>query len=87
MSDLNPEYLKHSNIERVNFVEKQVMARGKYTNKELPCWIVFFNTVFDNTDYLIILDETGEPLYYQNFNITIVEIEKDTEGKYKIKND
>jgi hypothetical protein len=37
---------------------------------------------FDNIDFLTISDKTGEPLYYQNFNMIVYEIGKDEKGNY-----
>lgn len=34
---------------------------------------------------MTISDQTGEPLYYQTFNMEISEIKRDTEGNYSIK--
>jgi len=50
----------------------------------MPVWRVSVKAVFDNVDFLIISDETGEPLYYQNFNTYIFDIEKDEKGCFRV---
>ena len=85
ISDLNPEALKHDTIENAFFNNEKDLSRDKKKIIIHPCWTVSINTLFDNTDFLTISDETGEPIYYQNFNMITAEIEKNSKGKYVIK--
>jgi hypothetical protein len=73
---------KESDIENAYFNEKKELYRGENEGKEHPCWTVAIKAPFDNADFLTISDETGEPLYYQNFNMIIYEIGKDKDGNY-----
>ena len=73
---------KEGDIENSFFDVKEELARGKNRGKLVPCWTVVIKAPFDNTDFLTISDESGEPLYYQNFNMIIYEIGKDSEGNY-----
>ncbi|MEE1897464.1 hypothetical protein GN157_09000 [Flavobacterium rakeshii] len=72
-------------IENVFYIENEEIYEGVNKGKIMPCWGVSIIAICDNADYLTILDETGEPLYYQNFNTIIYGIDKDANGKYFIK--
>lgn len=76
---------KTDKVNSIRFNAEKELARGKDKGKKHPCWIIFIDTLFDNTDILTISDQTGEPLYYQSFNMEISEIKRDTEGDYSIK--
>jgi hypothetical protein len=73
---------KESDIEKIVFYEKDELMRTKNRGKFHPTWTAVIKAPFDNTDFLIISDETGEPLYYQNFNMIVYEIGKDDKGNY-----
>jgi hypothetical protein len=73
---------KESDIEKVFFIEKDELIRGENEGEKHPTWTASIKAPFDNTDFLTISDETGEPLYYQNFNMIVYEIGKDNEGNY-----
>lgn len=73
---------KESDIEKVVFNPKKELYRGDNKGKPHPTWTAIIKAPFDNTDFLAISDETGEPLYYQNFNMIVYEIGKDAEGNY-----
>jgi hypothetical protein len=73
---------KESDIENAFFDENEELSRGKDKGKKHPCWTTSIKAPFDNSDFLIISDETGEPLYYQNFNMIVYEIGKDDQGNY-----
>lgn len=73
---------REDDIEKVVFYEKDELIRGSNKGKVHPTWTAIIKAPFDNIDFLIISDETGEPLYYQNFNMIVYEIGKDTEGNY-----
>ncbi|WP_296146400.1 hypothetical protein [uncultured Flavobacterium sp.] len=83
LKDLKGDYYNEKDIVKVMFHEDDEVARPKGTI--LNSWVISIDAIFDNRDFLIISDETGEPLYYQNFNMIIAEIEKNSEGKYVIK--
>jgi hypothetical protein len=82
LKDFRKERYKEEMIEDVFFDEKDELIRGENRGIEHPCWTVSIQAPFDNVDFLTISDETGEPLYYQNFNMIVYEIEKDKEGNY-----
>ena len=83
LQDLNPNYFNENDILKITFSEKDKVARP--IGKIIDIWLVSIRSLFDNVDFLTISDETGEPLYYQNFNIAIAEIEKNAQGRYVTK--
>ena len=82
LKDLRKERFKEEIIEDTFFDKKDELIRGDNKGKTHPTWTTSILAPFDNTDFLTISDETGEPLYYQNFNMIIYEIDKDSDGKY-----
>lgn len=81
LQDLQEKYYKEENIENAWFEEKDEVARP--LGKIMPAWTVSVNEpVFDRSEFLVISDETGEPLYMQSSWTTVVEIEKDSAGNY-----
>lgn len=82
LKDIDDKYYRENCIEKVFFIEKELILKGIKKGKTSPCWGVAIKSLFDNTDFLTISDETGEPLYYQNFNCIIREIGKDDDGRY-----
>ncbi|EHQ43029.1 hypothetical protein [Myroides odoratus] len=84
LKSLNPDFFKESDIERISFSDKDV--EKSISGENIDTWTVIIKeSIFDASEFLVISDETGEPLYYQNFNMIISEIEKKNEGDYKIK--
>lgn len=84
LKDLNSEYFKEEDIDNIRFIENDEVERP--IDEVIDTWSVYItDPVFDAPEFLVISDETGEPLYYQNFNLVIGEIEKTSEGNYKIK--
>lgn len=84
IEDLNYP-LKQDAIEGVNYAENDKFIRGESKGEEFSSWTVAFNdSTFDTTDFFIISDETGEPLYAQSKH-GVTEIIKDEAGKYKWK--
>ncbi|WP_410878481.1 hypothetical protein [Myroides sp. DW712] len=85
LKSLNPDFFKESDIESISFSNKDV--EKSISGENIDTWTVIIKeSIFDASEFLVISDETGEPLYYQNFNMIIGEIEKKSEGDYKIKN-
>ncbi|WP_333662944.1 hypothetical protein [Chishuiella changwenlii] len=81
LKDLNPQYFKEENIEKIWFDEKDEVARPR--GQVLPTWTIsIYETLFDTSEFLTLSDETGEPLYYQNANMIVYEIKKDDNGNY-----
>jgi len=80
LKDLKGEYYKEDCIRKVSFNKEEVPII--FEDKVVSGWIISINSLFGNIDFLIISDETGEPLYYQNFNYKKIEIAKNEEGKY-----
>lgn len=85
LKSLNPDFFKESDIESISFSNKDV--EKSISGENIDTWTVIIReSIFDTSEFLVISDETGEPLYYQNFNMIISEIEKKSEEDYKIKN-
>lgn len=82
LEDFRKGRYKENDIEKVVFNPKKELYRGDNKGKPHPTWTAIIKAPFDNTDFLAISDETGEPLYYQNFNMIVYEIGKDAEGNY-----
>lgn len=80
LKDLKGEYYKDSCINKISFNKEKEVSRPE--RKVIAAWTVSVKAIFDNLDFLTISDETGEPLYYQNFTTKILEIAKDENGKY-----
>ena len=81
LNDLFSDLYKESDIEKVLYNEKKELVRGENKGKIQPCWIAIIKSLFDSTDFLVISDKTGEPVYIQGKYITS-EIGKDSEGNY-----
>lgn len=82
LEDFRKGRYKEDDIEKVVFNPKKELYRGDNKGKPHPIWTAIIKAPFDNTDFLAISDETGEPLYYQNFNMIVYEIGNDAEGNY-----
>jgi hypothetical protein len=80
LKDLKGEYYSDSCINNIYFNPEKQVSRPE--RKSIPAWTVSVKSIFNNTDFLTISDETGQPLYYQNFNYRIIEIAKDNDGQY-----
>lgn len=79
--DLQGIYYKEENIKKILYHEKDEVSRPK--GKIIDTWVaVIDEPIFDASEFLTISDETGEPLYYQNANMRIHEIKKDSNGNY-----
>jgi hypothetical protein len=82
LTDLNGISFDTKKIENAWFDKDRKVRDSMDLTK--PSWIVSINEpIFDNTVFLTISDETGEPLYIQNKH-AVAEIKKDTDGKYII---
>lgn len=81
LKDLQKQYFREENIEKAWFNEKDEVARPIGTI--MPAWTIVVNEpIFETSEFLVISDKTGEPLYYQNANMRIHEIKKDDNGNY-----
>ena len=85
LKDFKGNRYKESDIESIFFSKEKELYRGKNEGKMHPCWTIEVKAPFENTDFLTISDETGSPLYYQNFNMIIFEINIDENGFYSKK--
>jgi hypothetical protein len=83
MKDLRGNYYFEDCVDGIAFKNRNVNY-GKYEGKKMAQWIVGIKSLFDNEDLLLISDEDGEPLYYQNFNTFVNEIDKDERGYYRV---
>lgn len=82
LQDIEKEYFSESLYSHCFFEPEDKIIYGLNKGKLKPTWTIVVNSLFDNRDYLIISDDTGEPLYYVNFNLIITEILKNEDGKY-----
>lgn len=81
LKEIFKDLYKESDIEKIVFEKNEELIRGELTGKNHPCWVAIIKSLFDSVDFLVISDETGEPLYIQG-KYTTSEIEKDQEGNY-----
>ncbi|KIX20560.1 hypothetical protein SY27_11650 [Flavobacterium sp. 316] len=81
LKEIFKDLYKESDIEQVVYNGNKELIRGENTGKNHPCWVAIIKSLFDSVDFLVISDETGEPLYIQG-KYTTSEIEKDQEGNY-----
>lgn len=82
IKDFREEYYFEDCMDGVLFKESQKLDYGELKGETIPCWTVYVKAIFDNIDLLFISEETGEPLYYHNFNMILFGIQKDEDGKY-----
>ncbi len=83
LKDIDGKYYRENCIAKVSFHKNDEIHFPK--NKTLDTWIISISSLFNNTDFMIISDETGEPLYYQNFNYTMTELMLKDNGVYGYK--
>lgn len=82
LKDIDGPYYREKCIEKVWFEKEEVLLKGTDEGQKHPCWTIAVNAIFNNTDYLIISDESGEPLFYSNFNYITTEVIKKQDGSY-----
>lgn len=79
-SDLLGDFFNEKNIENILFDKEDEVLRPK--KSIIPAWTIAINEpVFESTNFLIISDQTGEPLYIQSSH-KVEELTKDSNGKY-----
>lgn len=79
---LQGEFYEEKNVEGTWYSDDKPPLRGEQKGEVIPLWTVSINEpVFDSTTFLVISDETGEPLYFQTKH-KVYEIFKNEEGKY-----
>lgn len=85
MTDINFSFDEEVGINKIRFEKERELSRGPNKGTNIEAWVVSFEfgkPYFDpEAVFLTIADETGEPLYFQH-STAVVEIEKDTYGKY-----
>lgn len=81
ISDLTDGGYKKENIKNIRFKKEDELLIPK--GKIIDTWTISIKSIFNNIDFLIISDETGEPLYYFNFNYIKTKIIKNADGIYK----
>lgn len=84
MKDLDGKYYFEECVAGVAFRKNKISNYGKNIGEKHSMWIVGIKALADNEDLLFISDETGEPLYYQNFNTFVFDIEKDEKGYFRV---
>lgn len=80
LNDLTEGAYNKDSIININFREKEKLS---FPNEDIiDTWVISIKSLFDNRDFLFISDETGEPIYYHNFNLIKTEIVKNKDGIY-----
>lgn len=82
IKDLKGKYYSDELIGKAFFQKEETLPFEKNKEQKHPVWTISVEAIFDNVDFLLISDETGEPLYYHNFNTYTFKIVKNSEGKY-----
>ena len=82
MQDLEGKFYVENGIGQPRFDSEKEILSGKEMGNTHPVWIIGIDAMADNIDFLFISDETGEPLYYQNFNTFIFDIKQKSNGQY-----
>ena len=84
IKDFRGKYYSEECIDGVVFRENKDINFGKLKDQKHSTWIIGVKSLADNEDLLFISDETGEPLYYQNFNTFVFDVEKDERGYFRV---
>ncbi|MCY0969677.1 hypothetical protein [Chryseobacterium wangxinyae] len=84
MKDLDGKYYFEECVDGAFYDENHKIISGKNEGKSYSMWVIRIIALMDNSDFLTISDETGEPLYYQNFNTFVFDIEKDEKGYFRV---
>jgi len=84
MKDLDGKYYFEDCVAGVVFKKNKISNYGKNIGEKHSTWIIGIKALADNEDLLFISDETGEPLYYQNFNTFVFDVEKDERGYFRV---
>ena len=84
LKDFRGKYYSEECINKATFNDKDEIFSGKNKGKITDTWSVSIISLAENLDFLTISDETGEPLYYQNFNTFTFDIEKDERGYFRV---
>jgi hypothetical protein len=80
LKDIQRTSYREENILGVSFRENKEVARPR--EKKINSWTTSLHEpVFDRALFLVLSDETGEPLYFQSPH-KVGEIEKDSQGNY-----
>lgn len=84
LKDFRGKYYSDECIDGTVYRENKNISFGKLKGKKHSTWIIGVKALADNEDLLFISDETGEPLYYQNFNTYTFDVEKDERGYFRV---
>ncbi|NHN25543.1 hypothetical protein FIA58_007625 [Flavobacterium jejuense] len=84
MKDLDGKFYFEDCIIDAFFSKDKVSNYSKYAGKKHSSWIIGIKAIADNEDLLFISDETGEPIYYMNFNTKVFDIENDQKGYFRV---
>ena len=84
MSNVRGKFYREANIQGAFFEEEKSILSGIHRDKKMPIWTVSISALFENIDFLHISDETGEPVYYQNFNTLTFDVDKNEDGYYLV---
>lgn len=84
LKDFRGKYYREECINKLTFKKTDESFKAKEKDIKDSVWSVSINSLAENLDFLIISDDTGEPLYYQNFNTFTFDIEKDERGYFRV---
>ena len=84
MKDLRGKFYFEDCVDGATYRKDKDIKYGKLKDKKHSTWIVGIKAFAGNKDLLYISDETGEPLYYMNFNTMVFDIEKDEKGYFRV---
>lgn len=84
LKDLDGKYYFEGCINKATFNFEDEIFSGRNKGEILDTWSVSIRSLAENLDFLVISDETGEPLYYQNFNTYVFDIERDERGYFRV---
>jgi hypothetical protein len=84
LKDLKGKYYFEGCVDGATYVENTLIDFGEFKNQKKSIWIFGVKALGGNEDLLIISDETGEPIYYQNFNTIVFDIKKDDKGYFRV---
>lgn len=82
MHDLRGKFYREESVLDAFFVNERIILSGTHKDEKIPLWTVSINSLFENIDFLHISDETGKPIFYQNFNTLTFDVGENEEGEY-----
>jgi|688.fasta_scaffold96853_4 hypothetical protein len=84
LKDLDGKYYFEDCVNKATFKNIDESFIAKNMDIKGAVWSISIHSLADNLDFLVVSDETGEPLYYMNFNTLVFDIEKDEKGYFRV---